>query len=132
NRRPAPAQLNYSGDNRDYWITSRNATYNGATGAVVPVLSNTNKGYSMAATFGITMPSRKGLSGSLFYTYTKAEDVSGNPGSSANSVWSNNYSINDPNELLLGESQYGVPHRVVGTLAYRIEYGNHLATTVSL
>ena len=86
----------------------------------------------MAATFGVTLPSRKGLYGSVFYSYTKAKDVSGNPGSSAGSAWSNNYSVNDPNELLLGESQYGVPHRIVGNLSYRIEYAKHLATTVSL
>jgi hypothetical protein len=86
----------------------------------------------MSATLGVTLPLRKGFSGSLFYTYTNAKDVSGNPGSSAGSVWSNNYSINDPNELLLGQSQFAVPHRVVGSLSYRIEYAKHLATTVSL
>ncbi len=132
NRKPATATLNYSGDRRDYWINKNNATYNTATGSIVPVLSNTDKGHSMAATLGVTLPLRKGLSGSLFYTYTKAEDVSGNPGSSANSVWSNNYSINDPNELLLGQSQFAVPHRVVGSISYRFEYAKHLATTVSL
>jgi hypothetical protein len=132
NRKPATATLNYSGDHRDYWITKNNATYNTATGAIIPVLSNTDKGHSMSATVGVTLPTRKGFSGSLFYTYTNAKDVTGNPGSSAGSVWSNNYSINDPNELLLGQSQYAVPHRVVGSLSYRFEYAKHLATTVSL
>src|SRR5690606_25539269 len=83
-------------------------------------------------TLGVSMQDFKGLSGSLYYTYTAAEDVSGNPGSAANSAWSNNYSINDPNELLLGYSQFAVPHRVVGNLSYRVEYANHLASTFSL
>lgn len=132
NRKPATATLNYAGDDREYWINKNNAVYNPATGSVVPVLSNTNKGRSMAATIGFSLPQRKGLFGSIFYTYTLAKDVSGNPGSSANSAWSNNYSVNDPNELLLGYSQYSIPHRVVGNVSYRVEYAGHLATTVSL
>jgi hypothetical protein len=132
NRKQAPTHMKYSGDNRAYWISSANATYNSATGAIVPVLSNTDQGYSASITAGISLPYRKGLSGSVFYTYTAAEDVTGNPGSAANSAWSNNYSINDPNELYLSQSQFAIPHRVVGNLSYRIEYVKHLATTVSL
>ena len=132
NRKPASATLNYSGDDRSFWNGSSNAVYNSATGAIAPVLSNTNKGNSTSITAGISLPYRKGLSGSFFYTYTSANDVTGNPGSSANSAWSNNYSINDPNELLMGKSQFAVPHRLVGNLSYRVEYSKHLATTVSL
>jgi hypothetical protein len=133
NRKQAPATLNYSGDIRANWINRNNAVYNPATGAIVPVLSNpTEKGSSLSVTAGVSMSYRRGFYGSLHYTFTRARDISGNPGSSAGSAWSNNYSINDPNEQLLGHSQYAVPHRVVGSLSYRIEYLNHLATTVSL
>ncbi len=132
NRKKATAKMTYSGDTRDYWNGAANATYNTTTGAIVPVLSNTKKGYSSALSVGLTLPARKGFYGSLFYNYTNAKDVSGNPGSAANSAWSNNYSINDPNEMLLSQSQYAIPHRVVGSLSYRIEYANRLATSVSL
>lgn len=132
NRKPATLQLNNAGDNRDLWVNSASATYNSATGSIIPVLSNTNNGQSMAATIGLTLTEIRGLSGSLFYTYSSAEDISGNPGSSAGSAWSNNYSVNDPNELLLGYSQYAVPHRVVGNLSYHVEYLNHLGTTFSI
>ncbi|WP_118950832.1 TonB-dependent receptor [Taibaiella helva] len=132
NRKDAPQQLDYSGDHRDYWGGSRNATYNPATGTVIPVLSNTGKGYSFTSSIGVTLNPFHGFAGSLFYTYTNAKDISGNPGSAAGSAWSNNYAVNDPNELLMGWSQYAVPHRIVGTLSYRIEYLNHLATTFSL
>lgn len=132
NRKQATQTLNYSGDYRAFWGTAANATYNTATGAIVPVLSNTSKGYSTSLSVGVSLPYRKGLYGSIFYTYTDSKDITGNPGSSANSAWSNNYSIHDPNELLLGQSQYGIPHRFVGNLSYRIEYAKHLATTVSL
>lgn len=132
NRKQASTYMKYSGDNRAFWGASANATYNPATGAIVSVLSNTDKGHSAAITVGLSIPYRKGLSGSLFYTHTNSKDITGNPGSNANSAWSNNYSVNDPNELLLGQSQFGVPHRIVGNLSYRIEYLNHLATTVSV
>ncbi|RYZ53025.1 MAG: TonB-dependent receptor [Sphingobacteriales bacterium] len=132
NRLAAPGTLNYSGDNRDYWVSSANATYNTATGAIAPVLTNSDKGYSATITAGVTLPYRKGFYGSVFYNFTSAKDITGNPGSAANSAWSNNYSINDPNEQYLSTSQFGVPHRVVGNLSYRIEYLKHLATTISL
>ncbi len=132
NRQPATQQLNYSGDNRDYWSTTKSATYNPATNAVIPVLANTSKGYSLTTTVGVTLSPWHGFNGSLFYTYTNGKDVSGNPGSAASSAWINNYSINDPNEQLLGYSQYAVPHRIVGSLSYRKEYLGHLATTLSL
>jgi hypothetical protein len=132
NRKRATAQMNYSGDTRDFWNGAANATYNPATGAIVPVLSNTSKGYSSALSLGLTLPARRGFYGSLFYSTSNAKDISGNPGSAANSAWSNNYSINDPNEMLLSQSQYAIPHRVVGSLSYRLEYANHLATSISL
>lgn len=132
NRKQATQRLNYSGDYRAFWGTSANATYNTATGSIVPVLSNTNKGYSTSITAGVSLPYRKGLYGSLFYTHTASKDITGNPGSSAGSAWSNNYSLHDPNEQLLGYSQYGIPHRIVGNISYRVEWLRHFATTVSL
>jgi hypothetical protein len=132
NRKAATGNMAYSGDNRDYWVNPNNATYNTATGAIAPVLTNSDKGYSATITAGVTLPYRKGFYGSIFYNYTNAKDITGNPGSAANSAWSNNYSINDPNEQYLSTSQFGVPHRVVANLSYRIEYLKHLATTVSL
>ncbi|WP_266202850.1 TonB-dependent receptor [Pontibacter kalidii] len=139
NRKPAPGKLNNSGDTRDFWNNHKDADgkevnftkYNRATGDAI-VLTNTKKGESLSATAGLSLPARGGFFGSVFYTYTYAKDITGNPGSSAGSAWSNNYSINDPNELLMGISQFAIPHRVVGSLSYRKEYANHLATTFSL
>lgn len=132
NRKPATAQMNYSGDDRDLWQGANSGKYNSTVGTVIPVLSNTSKGYSMAATAGLTLTNWKGFSGSLFYTYSASKDVSGNPGSAGSSGWSNNYSVNDPNELLLGYGQYAIPHRIIGSLSYRKEYWGNLGTTLSL
>ncbi|WP_161890245.1 TonB-dependent receptor [Pontibacter russatus] len=132
NRIEATQQLNYAGDNRDFWNGRNNTQYNEDLSGTATVLSNTSKGNSLALTGGLTLNAQDGFYGSVFYTYTRARDVTGNPGSSAGSAWSNNYSINDPNELLLGISQFETPHRVVANLSYRKEYISHLATTVSL
>lgn len=132
NRRPAPMRMNYSGDTRAFWGGDDNARFNPATGNIATVLTNSDKGYSFSGTAGLTMPNTHGFTASVFYTYTNAKDITGNPGSTASSVWSNNYSINDPNEQYLSISQFAIPHRVVSTVSYRKEYLNHLGTTVSL
>ncbi|MBF9252045.1 carboxypeptidase regulatory-like domain-containing protein [Pontibacter sp. 172403-2] len=131
NRKPATQQMNYAGDNRDFWNGKADTYYTDATGDAI-VLSNTNKGSSLSATVGLSLPARRGFFGSVYYTYTRARDITGNPGSSAGSAWANNYSVNDPNELLMGISQFEIPHRIVANAAYRLEYANHLATTLSL
>lgn len=135
NRAATSAQVTGAGgDTRSYWPTAASATFNPALGANQGVvLTNTKvKGNSFSATFGLSLPSAKGFSGSLFYTYSSANEISGNPGSSASSAWVGSPSINSPNDQILMPSAYAVPHRVVANLSYRIEYLNHLATTVSL
>ncbi|MDQ4141454.1 MAG: cell envelope biogenesis protein OmpA, partial [Bacteroidota bacterium] len=132
NRKPATQQMNYSGDTRDFCGGSAYARYNPGSGNIATVLTNSKKGYSLAATVGVTLPNQNGFFGSLYYTYTNAKDITGNPGSTASSVWQSNYSINDPNEQLLGISQFAIPHRIVGSISYRKEYLKHLGTTVSL
>jgi len=96
------------------------------------VLENTNKGHSLALTAQIAKSFSNGFYGSLAYTYTKAVDVTANPGSQAASVWSVNPTSGTQNDLQLMPSQYSIPHRVVATFSYRLEYVKHLASTFSL
>jgi len=93
------------------------------------VLENTNKGGSFALTTLLSKSYSKGFYGSLAYTYTHAVDVSPNPGSQATSTWSGIYTSKTQNDQELAYSQYAVPHRIVATLSYRIEYLRHLAST---
>lgn len=96
------------------------------------VLSNTDRGNSLALTASISKEFSKGLFANVAYTYTEANEVTSNPGSQAASAWSNNLSVRGHNDLDLAPSQFAVPHRVMGALSYRIEYLKMLATTVSL
>jgi hypothetical protein len=66
------------------------------------------------------------------YTASMAKDITGNPGSQAASAWSNNLSVRGQNDLDLSYSQYLTPHRLVGSLSYKIEYLKHAATTISV
>lgn len=119
-----------SGDNRPRWTNNR---ANPALGQAF-VLSNTNQGYSTVISLGIARQARKGLYGSFFYTRTISEDVSSNPGSQASSAWNSLPNNSSPNTQMLATSQYNTPHRLVGSLSYKFEYGNkkQLGTTVSI
>ncbi|WP_134088243.1 TonB-dependent receptor [Olivibacter sp. XZL3] len=142
NRAIPTTRLNYGssgeagdyGDTRYYFPTSADRAYNPQFGANAgTILTNTSvRGHAFSATMGVSLPARKGFFGSIYYTYSEAKEVSGNPGSSASSAWGGSPSINSPNEQLLYNSDFAVPHRVVGSISYRAEYVKHLATTVSL
>jgi len=72
------------------------------------------------------------LSGMFAYTYTIAKDITANPGSAAYSAFSSNSGIGSLNDPGLSWSNFAVPHKLVGNISYRIEYGNYFATTISL
>lgn len=96
------------------------------------ILENTHKGYSYSATAQISKSFRNGFYGSLAYTYTEAKEVSPNPGSRATSAWESIANKGTSNDVELYYSSYAIPHRVVGNISYRLEYANHLASTISL
>lgn len=96
------------------------------------VLENTSMGSSGSATFQIQKSAAKGFYGSFAYTASFASEVTANPGAQATSVWNSNATTGTPNTLQLATSSYVTPHRFIGTLSYRWEYLNHLATTVSI
>lgn len=108
---------------RDYYANSAAYTYNNKIGAnSATVLTNTDvKGYAFSATAGFNLSNWKGLSGSVFYTYSEAKEVTANAGSSASSAWSGSLTVNSPNEQIKNISNFSVPHRVVANLSYNIK-----------
>jgi hypothetical protein len=116
---------------RPYYTSSAARKLNQNSGNAI-VLANTSKGNSFILTAQVSKFFPFGLSGSIAYTYNNAKDVTANPGSQANSVWSVNATSNTQNDLELAYSNFAVPHRVVGWVTYRKEYLNHLGTSVSL
>lgn len=125
---PLPDKTIKGADNRPYWSANRIE----ADVATAMVLSNTSKGYQASFTAQLTKNFSNGLSGMVAYTYNLAKDVSTNPGSRAHSAWQNNTVVSYLNNPELSYSSFAMPHRVVGSLSYRIEYARHFATTLSL
>jgi hypothetical protein len=140
----APTGTLSGADTRPYYPTTGNSATDAANKYVYPnlsgtnrggsaiVLENTKKGYSFAATAQLSKAFSNGFYGSVAYTYTRAKEVSPNPGSQATSAWQSIINKGTPNDEELYPSAYAVPHRVIADLSYRIEYVNHLATTLSL
>ncbi|MBV8251539.1 MAG: TonB-dependent receptor [Chitinophaga sp.] len=120
-------------DNRPRYVSTANTDryiYPNISSAVI--VENTNKGYSYALTAQFTKAFSKGFYGSIAYTYTKAQDISGNSGSQAYSVWNSNATIGTSNDLEMNPSAAATRHRIVSMLSYRFEYLSHAATTISL
>lgn len=134
NRAVSPTSMNSAGDNREVVLPGTSIAYNPAMGAnSAIILTNTDvKGHAFSATVGVSVPEYNGLSGSVFYTYSAAKEVSSNSGSSASSAWGASPNINSPNDQRLHISNFAVPNRIVANLSYRVEYANHFATTVGL
>jgi hypothetical protein len=68
----------------------------------------------------------------IAYTFNLSKDLSANPGSSAYSAWTSNLDAFNLNSPQLSYSSFAVPHRVVGSLTYRIEYAKNFATSISI
>ncbi len=118
-------------DNRMFWSSSTAAKVVSTVSAATE-LRNTKQGYQYSLTAMLTKNFSKGLSGMFAYTYTEAKDISANPGSSAYSAYSSNTSIGSLNDPELSYSLFSTPHKLIGSVSYKIEYAKHFATTFSL
>ncbi|PZX48515.1 TonB-dependent receptor [Algoriphagus chordae] len=134
NRAISPDNMNSAGDDREVVLPGNSVAYNPAMGANnATILTNTDvKGHAFSATVGLSVLEYNGLSGSVFYTYSAAEEVSSNSGSNASSAWGASPNINSPNDQQLHISDFALPNRIVANLSYRIEYARHFATTVGV
>ena len=120
NRKESTAKM--TNQDRVFYPNLASYQYNNkidANSAVVLTNSDT-KGTAFSATFGTTMRTWKGLSGSVFYTYSEAKEISANAGSSASSAWQASPTVDSPNQQDLNISNFSVPHRIVANLSYNI------------
>lgn len=128
---PVPTDRLTGLDSRPYFPKGTSNKLDPSLGEEI-ILENTQKGYAFSATGIISKRVRKGFYGSLAYTYSLSTEISPNPGSRATSAWESIANRGTPNDEELYYSQYAIPHRVVGNISYRLEYANHIATTLSL
>lgn len=121
NRKAPTARMTYA--DRAFYPNAASYTYNSAIGANnATVLTNTDtKGHAFSATVGASLRPWHGLSGSAFYTYSNAKEVTSNSGSSAGSAWGASPTVDSPNQDFLSISDFALPHRVVANLTYTIK-----------
>ncbi len=97
------------------------------------VLVNTNKGYGYTFNLTANLEPVKNLDIMAAYTHTEMKELSGMPGSNANSAWVGLITVNGPNNATVQRSQYVVPDKVIASVFYRIPYmNNHMATSFGI
>ena len=89
------------------------------------VLENTNRGYGWSANITLNAQPAEWISMMAAYTHTVAKDVTGMPGSNAESAFTYVPTVEGPNHIKLHNSQYNTPDRLVASLTTHDKSGNH-------
>ncbi|MEE9167878.1 MAG: carboxypeptidase regulatory-like domain-containing protein [Candidatus Neomarinimicrobiota bacterium] len=100
-------------------------------GAGVYVLDNTDEGYNLTLTVQLRKQFENGLNTSLAYTYLQAKN---NLKSTeiASVLWQNQPVQGDPNNPRISWSEFGNPHRIIGSANYRHVWSTNMGTSVGL
>jgi hypothetical protein len=89
------------------------------------VLENTNKGYGWSANVQVNARPIESLSLMAAYTHTVSKEITGMPGSNAESAFTYVPTWEGPNNIRLHNSQYVTPDRVVASATHHDKSGNH-------
>ena len=89
------------------------------------VLENTDKGYGWSASAQVNIRPIESLSFMAAYTHTVSKEITGMPGSAAESAFTYVPTNEGPNYIKLHNSQYVTPDRVVASLTHHDKSGNH-------
>ena len=108
-------------DNRPMFPTN----YRRGTKAIV--LENTSKGYGWSANVTLKMQPIEGLSLMAAYTHTASKEVTGMPGSDAESAMYYVPTVAGINRTGLHNSQYVTPDRAVASVTHSDKSGNHFS-----
>lgn len=91
------------------------------------VLENTHKGYGYSANVTLNISPVKGLDFMAAYTHTGSKEITGMPGSNAESAFTYVSTSEGPNNIRLHNSQYVTPDRFVAALTHKDKCGNHFS-----
>ena len=95
------------------------------TNAKAFVLENTSRGYGWSGSVTLNARPVEGLSLMAAYTHTVSKEVTGMPGSAAESAFTYVPTVEGPNYIGLHNSQYVTPDRFVASVAFNDKGGNH-------
>ena len=91
------------------------------------VLENTSKGYGWSANVTLNAQPTEYLSLMAAYTHTVSKEVTGMPGSAAESAFTYVPTSEGPNYIKLHNSQYVTPDRIVASATAHDKSGNHFS-----
>ena len=97
------------------------------TGTKAFVLENTSKGYGYSGVFTLNAQPVESLSLSASYTHTVSKEITGMPGSAAESAFTYVPTSEGPNNIKLHNSQYVTPDRIVASATHHDKAGNHFS-----
>jgi hypothetical protein len=89
------------------------------------MLENTSLGYGWSGSITLNVQPAKWLNLMAAYAHTVAKDVTGMPGSAAESAFTYVPTVEGPNFIRLHNSQYNTPDRLVTSLTANDNSGNH-------
>ena len=95
------------------------------TGTKAFVLENTSKGYGWSANVTLNAQPFEWLNLMAAYTHTVSKEVTGMPGSAAESAFTYVPTVEGPNNIKLHNSQYVTPDRIVANATINDKSGNH-------
>ena len=95
------------------------------TGTKAFMLENTSKGYGWTANVTLTAQPFEWLNLMAAYTHTVSKEVTGMPGSAAESAFTYVPTVEGPNNIKLHNSQYVTPNRFVANATIHDKSGNH-------
>ena len=95
------------------------------TGTKAFVLENTSKGYGWSANVEVKAQPTEWLSLTAAYTHTVSKEITGMPGSAAESAFTYVPTVEGPNNIKLHNSQYVTPDRIVASATIHDKSGNH-------
>ena len=91
------------------------------------VLENTDQGYGWSGNITLNAEPLPGLNFMAAYTHTVSKEITGMPGSAAESAFTYVSTSAGPNYIPLHNSQYVTPDRVVASVSHHDGAGNHLS-----
>lgn len=95
------------------------------TGTKAFVLENTSRGYGWSANVTLTAQPVENFNLMAAYTHTVSKEVTGMPGSNAESAFTYVPTVEGPNNIKLHNSQYVTPDRFILSATARDKSGNH-------
>lgn len=120
---------NSGADNRPFWRKIGGDTLKGYPN--VYYAENTNKGYTYSFTAQLLKAFDHGFTGSVAYTFSRAEGLNDGQSSQNSSQW-RMPNVRGKNDLDMGYSIYDAGSRIVASVSYKVEYAKFMATTISL